>query len=547
MSPRRDQGVPTCGRCKAAGRECVRSYTYRFHQDRFARDQTWLNVPKRLSFVDETQAAHDGDLSSSIPEQADSSSDFEGLESQDSPSESHPHHGEYEPTPPQSRTSDHSPVEYSKDGTSSETHSITRSQTPYQQQLSLNSKHSTHHRSSSELNFSTSSNRTNPTNANIPRSQIYSDQPIWPLKNSSEALLLRHYVQNLATWLDLCDPKRHFEVYVPQRAATCSILLNAIFALSARHLSLTSNYDRFASERYHQECLKSLIPMLNQPTTISDENLFAATIILRVLEEIDVTTAGRDTMSHMLGIQIFVNARDPNDMPGSLSEAAFWVGLRQEIYNATMFHQSLRLNLEHCSIDRSFKPCSDFDWANRAVVHCADVLNFCFGDMALSVPKWTSLKEYNKRWQASKPQSFTPIYYSEANPSIGQVFPQIWHQQSCHVIGIQHHIFAELLLALFDPTIPKLGLRRKSALQSMEDQVRSSLRNMCGIALWNRWMPPGMFTASMGIAICGDRFEDRIDQEALLDILVKTEGDHARPTAAVQQQMMKLWGWIPDD
>lgn len=40
---------------------------------------------------------------------------------------------------------------------------------------------------------------------------------------------------------------------------------------------------------------------------------------------------------------------------------------------------------------------------------------------------------------------------------------------------------------------------------------------------------------------------DRIDQEALLDVLKRTEKDHARPTAAVQQQMKESWGWISDD
>ncbi len=41
----------------------------------------------------------------------------------------------------------------------------------------------------------------------------------------------------------------------------------------------------------------------------------------------------------------------------------------------------------------------------------------------------------------------------------------------------------------------------------------------------------------------GDRFTERIDQEALLDILVRTERDHGRPTAAVQKQMKEAWGW----
>jgi hypothetical protein len=73
-----------------------------------------------------------------------------------------------------------------------------------------------------------------------------------------------------------------------------------------------------------------------------------------------------------------------------------------------------------------------------------------------------------------------------------------------------------------------------------------------------------MFTACMGIAMCkkyfvwlpfqisakvdtgGDHFTDIVDQEAVIDILAKTEADHARPTAAIQQQLMKTWGWMKE-
>ena len=71
----------------------------------------------------------------------------------------------------------------------------------------------------------------------------------------------------------------------------------------------------------------------------------------------------------------------------------------------------------------------------------------------------------------------------------------------------------------------------------------------------------------MGIAICkfdtdqfyiflanhcilnigGDRFDLRADQEALLDVLVRTENDHARRTTAVQNQMREAWGWMSED
>jgi hypothetical protein len=96
-------------------------------------------------------------------------------------------------------------------------------------------------------------------------------------------------------------------------------------------------------------------------------------------------------------------------------------------------------------------------------------------------------------------------------------------------------------------SLPRHLCIRPFDIDRKQERIKSNLRELCGIGLYNRWTPPGMFTASMGIAICGDRFEDKVDQDALLDILVRTERDHARPTAAVQKQMKESWGWMTDD
>lgn len=103
-------------------------------------------------------------------------------------------------------------------------------------------------------------------------------------------MLMRYFVENLSPCFDLCDPDRHFALVVPHRAAVCPVLLNAIFACSAKHLSRVSGFDPYISDRYHQECLKHLIPMLNDSAAVMDENLLAATVILRFLEEVQGET-----------------------------------------------------------------------------------------------------------------------------------------------------------------------------------------------------------------------------------------------------------------
>ena len=152
-----------------------------------------------------------------------------------------------------------------------------------------------------------------------------------------------------------------------------------------------------------------------------------------------------------------------------------------------MKHQSTQLNLEHFSIDRSLGPTSDYGWSNRAIVHCADVLNCCFGDSGVSIRHWEELREYGEQWLQSLPPSFTPIYYRAPDRGKREAFPEIWYSLGCHsqfqtcvfsgmglcllvlaVIGVQHFLLAKILLAIFDPKLPRIGGNRPAAVRSME-------------------------------------------------------------------------------
>jgi hypothetical protein len=140
-----------------------------------------------------------------------------------------------------------------------------------------------------------------------------------------------------------------------------------------------------------------------------------------------------DLQGHMLGIQVFINARTSTLMPSSLGSAAFWVGLRQEIYVATIKNQAVQINLEHCLVDRSVSPTDDFSWANRAVIHCADVLNCCFGnERGVDKKRWDELRGDSERWSDQIPSSFTPIFRREPAREKQEAFPELWHSHACH-------------------------------------------------------------------------------------------------------------------
>lgn len=93
-----------------------------------------------------------------------------------------------------------------------------------------------------------------------------------------------------ALQFDCTDRLQHFAVHIPYRARYCETLFNAIMAMSARHLSCTSTFDPYVSDHYYQACLETLIPALNDHDVTMDDDLLAATVILRLLEEFDGET-----------------------------------------------------------------------------------------------------------------------------------------------------------------------------------------------------------------------------------------------------------------
>ncbi len=138
----------------------------------------------------------------------------------------------------------------------------------------------------------------------------------------------------------------------------------------------------------------------------------------------------------MAGIADFIKDFMKNDCDiaaGSLSAASFWVGLRQEIYIGVMEKQPLRINLVSSLVDpdRSLSTADEYAWANLAVVHCADVLNLCFGpEQPPSSARWDELSSWNQAWQDKLPTVSYPVFFQPWS-GIPGTFPQIWFYKSC--------------------------------------------------------------------------------------------------------------------
>ncbi|KAJ5709567.1 hypothetical protein N7493_009858 [Penicillium malachiteum] len=408
-----------------------------------------------------------------------------------------------------------------------------------------------------------------------------------PNLDEHEACLMRYFVVELAPWFDICDGERNFACTVPLRARTCPPLLNAIYTASARHLSRIKkhwdgnqvhyggkalpNLTPETAIHYHNECIAHFVSISDHSREAQDENLLAAAVILRFYEEVDFPSMGQDTESALRGIQIFLDAQIMSAVTGyGLRHATYWIAIRQEITTAFSKQRTFRLPLGPCEPYRSFEPADDYVWADRLVIHCADVLQYCYGSEEeelsgdryhassmgmgilhqrnasgpdMRIARYEELVAFETLWNELGPPSFKPIYSREPDRSRGEVFPELWYLNNCHVAGLQFLELARILLTVYNPKLPRLGPSQRTAMRSVDQKVRSIVLRLCGIALSNQHSPPGLVTASVAIGMCGDRFTERFEQEALLGVLIKLADEHAYPTWTVQESLKVAWGW----
>jgi hypothetical protein len=127
-------------------------------------------------------------------------------------------------------------------------------------------------------------------------------------------------------------------------------------------------------------------------------------------------------------------------------DAAFWVYVRQCLYNATISQEpldidfSLQLYPAPDSLLEDSHPTAwlslETAWANQILWNTACVANFCFRglgtqrDLALRTHQWKELWERNQTWQNSRPSVFDPI--GSGPTADGHVFPDIWFTADWH-------------------------------------------------------------------------------------------------------------------
>ena len=142
-------------------------------------------------------------------------------------------------------------------------------------------------------------------------------------------------------------------------------------------------------------------------------------------------------------------------------------------------------------------------------------------------------------WWAQKPLSFSPL--SESRPNEEHRFGQQIFISDEQPTGLQHYHLARILLAAHYPQTPRCGIRKVLAQEVEDRNIRPHVRALCALAVSNPGAPPNYVSACLGILMCGEKFEDVLDQQAFVQILTHTESSHAWPTRSTRSYLLDTW------
>ncbi|KAF7542237.1 hypothetical protein G7Z17_g11763 [Cylindrodendrum hubeiense] len=331
-----------------------------------------------------------------------------------------------------------------------------------------------------------------------------------PLNERGKADLFRYYVKNIGPAFDSYDPNKYFTERIPSQATLSSPLLELILAVSAWHSNATKGDPQRAAK------LDVNLEQLAL-TGMDDDSLDVALLLHHFILNMD-GTASDSAVTQFTTSKLHVYPLGSRTLETSRDDV-LWARLRQELFLAVMNQIPLGMDVSRARLDHLTQSRDDHARANRMLVELLATVQYCFGDDK-NTAAYDRLLEASSTWMMRNPSSFTPVMIRRRQK--GEVFPDIWLLNDCVAAGLQYFHLARILLVVHDPRVPRLCKAGQDASRWIDAQTKNDLEIICGIADSISDINPMHITACMAISVVGDRFTDPQQQNALLDILIKT-------------------------
>lgn len=164
--------------------------------------------------------------------------------------------------------------------------------------------------------------------------------------NGEVAHLFSAYASGVATWMDIFDHNRSYQLEVLRRCLTSSLLRICVCAFTAKQLSLlpSGGIWSVSAANYYGHALRLLIQHLDNSTGSTPGDTLTANILLASYEMLE--EHGQKHERHLQGAFTLVRMQGIDAQHQGMDRANFWIYVRHDITialeNKTVLHLSPR-------------------------------------------------------------------------------------------------------------------------------------------------------------------------------------------------------------
>lgn len=368
-----------------------------------------------------------------------------------------------------------------------------------------------------------------------------------PLQISPEELLVfQNFVRNISLWMDLFDPKRPFATHVPHLARHNVGLMNAVLALSVRHLSLTTDatgvprHDPNDALRYYAKTLHYIQEAMHFDTYKTSLELLSTSSIVSAYEMLD--GSGPDWGRHLKGVFWIQRSQVIHGDSNGLQQAVWWAWLCQDVWAA--FRENRR-PYTFWRPTRTLDELDPYELSARSAYFFAQVVGFCsreetelaksdtLGRRSRAEALWERLEE----WKGYLTAEFEPLPWPS---SPDDPFDPIWINPPAFAVAIQLYYCSRILLLLNRPQFGGLELYAQQRTTLM-----GYIKKVCGIAMTLTDYPSSVM-CSQCLFIAGLLIEDRRQRNCVLDLLENCRKRSGWPVKSLGEELKVRWDKFGD-
>lgn len=534
-----DEGLPDCQNCRKSSRTCKRGV--------------------RLNFIDTTVkhppiVAAGGDWKVSFQDESrEIASEYEGGSQRYAPLE--------RTAPPNNATANQAQLYHPTTPAGLHTDTILTQPLPSMQppvqtaSAEFNRRH--RHRGSTSSahtdNSSTTIRQAPPPADLVPTEPSLQSEVRSILNRSEETLFMQVFVEEVGIWMDTLDPLKHFSRLLPFHSLGEPMLLNALLACGAKHLSLVNPaYKEDRALHYYDFSTRLLLDALQNPDR--DTVICAVTAVVLNVYEI-MSERALQRMNHIAGARALIKECGWTALDTGFGGACFWINVTMELLSCLHFNWPIAWKPDDWGVNMDFTqdcdPGHEEIWAYRMVYLLAKVADFRATIPRYTEPldpilignktsermeEWRFLKEQCETWDASVPRSMQPLsYLLPGETSAKSNFPSIWLLKRSNVVS---RLFYHTAMVLLAQTHPLMTVEAPE----MKEMAMMHAHTICGIVapLKDRGIAS---VALRPLAAAAELLTEREEQKEVIEIVRRISRETGWGVNFLLKELPAKWGW----